>query len=559
MLTNLHVKNLALIEEADVSFTRGLNILSGETGAGKSILIGSINTALGAKAARDMIRTGKDSALIELIFQLDDKETIKKIREAGFDVEDGQVIITRKIFENKSVSRINGETVSLSQLRDITGLLIDIHGQHEHQSLLRKSHHIEILDEFARRETEELRKKISAEFNRYSLLKKEYDSMNLDEEARIRELNFLEFEIDEIEKAQLHIDEEDTLMTEYRKLSNGKHIMNGLSDIYSLAGYENSDGIGENLEKAVKIMLTIGEYDPELSPLKEQLLDLEAQLGDFISSLRDYQENLSLDEEALSNVQSRLDLIHEMKRKYGRTIADVLRHLSESKERLEELLTYEEHKKTLKKELAVTEEMLLSDCNVLTEKRKSCAAVLEQEITRALSDLHFMEVRFEIRFQSIGHPAANGMDDVEFLISTNPGEEPKPLGRIASGGELSRIMLAIKAVLAELDEIDTLIFDEVDAGISGITASCVAGKLSDISHVRQVICISHLPQIVAMADTHFLIEKHTAQERTTTEITKLNQEESVAEIARLLGDATITQNTLESARELKASKKEKKQ
>lgn len=558
MLTNLHVKNLALIEEADVSFTRGLNILSGETGAGKSILIGSINTALGAKATRDMIRTGKDSALIELVFQLEDEQTIGKVKAAGFELEDGQVIITRKIFENKSVSRINGETVSVSQLKDITGLLIDIHGQHEHQSLLKKSHHIEILDEFAHKDVETLRRKIADEFHRYSKMKKEYASMNLDEEGRRRELNFLEFEINEIEQAQLRADEEDELMIEFRKLSNGKHIVNGLGDIYSLVGYESADGAGEKLEKAVKTMLAISEYDPELTVLKDQILDLEAQLGDFVNAIRSYQENLSLDEEALFAVQSRLDLLHEMKRKYGRTIEDVLEHLSESKKRRDELLDYDEHKKTLETALAETEATLLRDCGELTEMRKKYAMVLEQEIIHALSDLHFMEVRFKISFQPLMQPTANGMDDVEFLISTNPGEEPKPLGRVASGGELSRIMLAIKAVLAELDEIDTLIFDEIDTGISGITASCVAAKLHEIGHVRQVICISHLPQIVAMADTHFLIEKYADQEKTTTKIIPLNEEESVREVARLLGGATITQNTLESARELKASKKEKK-
>lgn len=557
MLTNLHVKNLALIEEADVSFNRGLNILSGETGAGKSILIGSINTALGAKAARDMIRAGKDSALIELIFQLDDQATIGQLKAAGFEPEDGQIIITRKIFENKSVSRINGETVSLSQLKDITGLLIDIHGQHEHQSLLKKSHHIEILDEFAHQDVEMLRSKIADEYHQYTRMKKEYDSMNLDEEGRRRELNFLEFEINEIEQAQLRTDEEDELMVEFRKLSNGKHILNGLGAIYSLVGYESADGAGEKLEKAVKTMLSIAEYDPELTVLKDQILDLEAQLGDFTNALRIYQENLSLDEEALSAVQSRLDLLHEMKRKYGRTIEEVLNHLSENRKRRDELLDYDEHRKALETEIVRTEEMLLKDCNELTEKRKKYAVVLEREIIHALSDLHFMEVRFEISIQPLMQPTANGMDDVEFLISTNPGEDPKPLGRVASGGELSRIMLAIKTVLAELDEIDTLIFDEIDTGISGITASCVAAKLHEIGRVRQVICISHLPQIVAMADTHFLIEKHTDLEKTITEIVPLDEEESVHEVARLLGGATITQTTLESARELKASKEKK--
>ncbi len=555
MLTNLHVKNLALIEEADVSFTKGLNILSGETGAGKSILIGSINTALGAKATKDMIRTGKDSALIELIFQLENDETVKKIVEAGFDVEDGQVIITRKISENKSISRINGETVSLAQLKEITGLLIDIHGQHEHQSLMRKSHHLDILDEFSKKETKLLKEKIAKEYSRYIKLKKEYDSMSLDEDERIRELGFLEYEINEIEKANLSPYEEEELMVEFKKLSNGKNIIESLGEIYSLVSYEASDGAAEKLERAVKIMLGIGDYDPNLSPIKDQLLDLEANLGDFINSLRDYQQSFLLDEETLLEVSSRLDLIHEMKRKYGRTVEDVLNHLAKSKERHEALTGYEEKKEGLYAELNALSDELLNDCKLLTEKRKQCAAVLEKRVTLGLSELRFMDAVFQIHFKPLDKPGANGMDDVEFLISTNPGEAPKPLLRIASGGELSRIMLAIKTVLAELDEIDTLIFDEVDAGISGITASCVAEKLMEIGRVRQVICISHLPQIVAMADTHFLIEKHTDSERTSTEIKALGQEESVAEIARLLGGATITKNTLESARELRASKR----
>ncbi len=555
MLTNLHVKNMALIEEADVSFTGGLNILSGETGAGKSILIGSINTAIGAKATKDMIRAGSDSALIELIFQVDNADTAEKLYEAGFEPEDGQIIITRKIYENKSISRINGETVSLSQLRDITGLLIDIHGQHEHQSLLKKSHHIEILDEFSKKDTGALRSKIADEYRAYSRMEKELSSMTLDEEARQRELSFLEFEINEISEARLIPDEEESLMADFRKLSNGKQILNGLSDIYSLVGYESNDGAGEKLEKSVKIMLGIAEFDSDLEPLKDQILDLEAELGDFVSSLRNYQDNLSLDEEALIEVQTRLDLIHEMKRKYGRTIEDVLNYLEECKKKRDDLLKYDERKCQLESELIKTKEMLLTDCEELSKIRREYGSVLQEKITQALLDLHFMEVKFEISFGRLPSFSANGIDDVEFLISTNPGEEPKPLAKIASGGELSRIMLAIKAVLADIDEIDTLIFDEIDTGISGITASCVAVKLSEISQFRQVICISHLAQIVAMADTHFLIEKSADHDRTVTEIRELGEEESVSEIARILGGANITNNTLESARELKRTKK----
>ncbi len=554
MLTNLHVKNMALIEEADVSFTEGLNILSGETGAGKSILIGSINTAIGAKATKDMIRAGSDSALIELIFQVDNAGTAERLIGAGFAPEDGQIIITRKIYENKSISRINGETVSLSQLRDITGLLIDIHGQHEHQSLLKKSHHIEILDEFSKKDTGVLRSKIADEYRTYSRMEKELSSMTLDEEARQRELSFLEFEINEISEARLIPDEEESLMADFRKLSNGKQILNGLSDIYSLVGYESDDGAGEKLEKSVKIMLGIAEFDTDLEPLKDQILDLEAELGDFVSALRNYQDNLSLDEEALIEVQTRLDLIHEMKRKYGRTIEDVLNYLEECRKKRDDLLEYDERKCQLESELVKTKEMLLADCEELSKIRREYAGVLQEKITQALLDLHFMEVKFEISFERLPSFSANGIDDVEFLISTNPGEEPKPLAKIASGGELSRIMLAIKAVLADIDEIDTLIFDEIDTGISGITASCVAAKLSEISQFRQVICISHLAQIVAMADTHFLIEKSADHDRTVTEIRELGEEESVSEIARILGGANITNNTLESARELKRTK-----
>ncbi len=558
MLTNLHVKNMALIEEADVSFTEGLNILSGETGAGKSILIGSINTAIGAKATKDMIRQGCDSALIELIFQVENEQTAEKLTEAGFAPEDGQLIITRKIYENKSISRINGETVSLSQLRDITGLLIDIHGQHEHQSLLKKSQHLTILDEFSNKDTSALREKISEEYKAFSKMEKELSSMNLDDDARQRELSFVEFEINEIESANLKEGEEEDLMADFRKLSNGKQILNGLSDIYSLVGYESNDGAGEKLEKSVKIMLGIAEFDPEISPLKDQILDLEAELGDFVRALSSYQDNLSLDEESLSEIQTRLDLLHELKRKYGRTIEDVLKYLEECRKKRDALLEYDERKARLTEEVSKIQEVLSSDCKELSRIRKEYAAVLEKKITQALSELHFMEVKFEIRFDELPKATANGVDAVEFLISTNPGEEPKPLIKVASGGELSRIMLAIKAVLADIDEIDTLIFDEIDTGISGITASCVAAKLCEISRFRQVICISHLAQIVAMADTHFLIEKSADHDKTVTEIRTLDEVDSVNEIARILGGANITHNTLESARELKQAKYQKK-
>ncbi|MCR5742636.1 MAG: DNA repair protein RecN [Lachnospiraceae bacterium] len=545
MLTNLHVKNMALIEEADVTFENGLNILSGETGAGKSILIGSINLALGARANKDIIRTGKEYALVELTFDISEPELLNKLRELDVDVSEGQIIISRKIYENKSVTRVNGEACPVSQLKSITELLIDVHGQHEHQSLLKKDKHLTILDDYAHSDLSE----VKSLYEEYTSCRRELQGMTLNDEERRRELSFLEFEIGEIEAARLVPDEEEELMESFKKLSNAVNLLNTVASVYESVGYERG-GAGSGIERAVKELLGIVEYDKDLEPLRDQILDIEALMSDFCNALTDYRDNLTVDDEALSNVQSRLDLIHELKRKYGRTIEDILAHLEESKARYQALTDYEERRSELELNIKLIEGKLRDASRKLSKKRKLAALDLQKKIIASLSEMNFLDVRFEIAFSDI-EPTAKGTDDVEFLISTNPGESLKPLERVASGGELSRIMLAIKTVLAKTYYIDTLIFDEIDAGISGITASCVGRMLRNVGTTSQVICISHLPQIVAKADTHFLIEKNVSDDKTFTHIRKLSEEDSVREVARLLGGDNITQNTLISAKELK--------
>jgi len=536
---------MALIEEADVIFENGLNILSGETGAGKSILIGSINLALGARASKDIIRTGKEYALVELTFDISEQELLDKLRALDVDVSEGQIIISRKIYENKSVTRVNGEACPLSVLRDITELLIDVHGQHEHQSLLKKDKHLAILDDYAHSDVEAVKNL----YEEYTSMKREYDSMTLDEEGRRRELSFLEYEIQEIEAASLREGEEDELMEEFKKLSNAVNLLNGVSQIYALMGYEHG-GAGDGVEKAVKEILNIAEYDKDLIPVKDQLLDIESLVSDLCNSLTDYKDNLTVDDEQLSFVQSRLDMIHELKRKYGRTIGEILAHLEKSIAERDKLIDYDNRRQELESLIDVSYEKLMKACRLLSDRRHSSALELQSKIVASLSEMNFLDVKFEINFKETA-PTARGIDDVEFLISTNPGESLKPLEKVASGGELSRIMLSIKTVLARTYYIDTLIFDEIDAGISGITASCVARKLKNVCETSQVICISHLPQIVAKADTHFLIEKNVSDDKTFTHIRKLDEEDSVREVARLLGGDNITENTLISARELK--------
>lgn len=545
MLLELRVKNLALIEKAEVCFKDGLNILTGETGAGKSIIIGSVNMALGGKASRDMIRQGADSAYVELIFAVDEPEKQKRLRELDVDLlEDGILIISKKITPARSISKINDETVTAGRLKEITSLLIDIHGQHEHQSLLYKSKHLQILDDYAKSRTAPLKEEIAHVFHQYQSLSKKLADMNLDQEGRRREADFCRYEIDELEGACLKEGEEEILSARYRRLQHSQKIMENLSEAYDTM--ENA-----RIDAALKSVSQAAEYDGELAGIRDQLYDADAIVSDVLHDVRRYMDEFSFDEEEFVRLEERLDLIHNLQAKYGSTIQEILGKLEEKRRRLKELENYDLVKQNTEKEWKACEAQLEELCGKLSDLRRKEAGKLVKRISQGLKDLNFIDVQFSMEFRRLDQYGAGGYDEAEFMISTNPGMPVRPLGMVASGGELSRIMLAIKAVLADTDDIPTLIFDEIDTGISGRTAQKVSEKLAYIAGNHQVICITHLPQIAAMADAHFEIAKKSDGELTTTFIRELDQEQMIGELARLLGGARITEAVYDNAREMK--------
>lgn len=552
MLTHLHVKNLALIEEAEIDFSEGLNILTGETGAGKSIVIGSVGLALGDKLSRDLLREGADYGLVELVFQVSRESQRKRLLELGVVPEEDQVIISRKILDKRSMNRINGETVSLSQLKETASVLIDIHGQHEHQSLLQKKKHLEILDEFSKEELEPVKAELAKAYHRFKELSKKQEEAKLDEESRLREISLLEFQLDEIEKAGIVLGEDEELEQQYRRMTHGKRIMEAAGAAYGMTGYEEPQAAGGMIGHALRELQSVASYDEELSPLLEQLSDIDGLLNDFNRDMAEYLTSLEFSGETFYQTEERLNLLNQLKAKYGKTLEQVLAWQEESRERLKRLLDYDAYLLELKEDLEATEEELSKLCDQATMIRKKEAERLCRKIREHLVDLNFLDVSFEMQFETLPGYTALGRDDVEFLISVNPGEPMRPLMKIASGGELSRIMLAIKTVLADKDDIDAVIFDEIDVGISGRTAQKVSEKMMLIGKTRQVICITHLAQIAAMADSHYRIEKLVKNGETRTRIRKLKKEEEIEELARILGGAKITDAVMKNAEEMKA-------
>ena len=545
MLLELQVKNLALIEQAQVEFGEGLNILTGETGAGKSIIIGSVNMALGGKASKDSIRQGADSAYIELLFSVggDAQREALKAMEI-FPSEDETLIISRKILPTRSVSKINDETVTTAKLRQVTALLMDIHGQHEHQSLMDIHKHLEILDAYGKGKIASWKEKIRREYQEYRKLKEKLSSMETGQEDRLREADFCRFEIENIEEAALKEGEEEELTSRYRKLSHMQRIMEALSSAYEVLE-------GDSLGRAVRDVDQVAGFDEDLSPIRDQLLDLEALSNELERSIQEYMDGCQFEESEFRQIEERLDVIRGLQAKYGPTIAQVFKVLEEKKKRLEELENYDEIREELKRKLSEAEKVLAGDCEQLSAIRNAAGKILAEKIKESLIDLNFLEVEFVMEFRRLDHYTIEGFDEAEFLISTNPGQPVRPLKAVASGGELSRIMLAIKTVLADTDEIPTLIFDEIDTGISGRTAQKVSEKLKEISRTHQVICITHLPQIASMADSHFEIAKSIKGKETVTNIRRLGREESIDELARFLGGAEITEAVRKNAKEMK--------
>ena len=548
MLLALEVKNLALIEKEEIEFLDGLNILTGETGAGKSIILGALSLALGAKVEKSLLRDESQEAYVEAVFSVRDEGTQKRLQDMDIDVSDSEVILSRRISASRSVAKINGESVPAKKLKEAGALLIDIYGQQEHVSLLKKGVHLALLDEYAitrNSEMAEKLKQVAEAYRAYRRVEKEYAQSVSDDGEREKELVFLRHEVEEIESAKLSEGEDQALEEDYERLSHSQKILEACGVSQQAIG---ENGASDALGRALRELSAVAEYDPALSDIEASLADAEALLSDVQRELASYIDSAEYD------VEERLNTINRLKDKYGATLEEVLEALAEKSAQIEKLEDYEHYLEELserRKEAAAQYERAAAEVSRL---RKEAAEALSVEVAAELSDLNFLDVAFSMSFEQVS-PQANGFDDAQFVISLNPGAPLRPLKEIASGGELSRIMLAIKTVLARGDAIDTLIFDEIDTGISGRTAQAVAEKLRRVGAAHQVICITHLPQIAAQANRHFRIEKHIEGEATVSSIFALDEEGAVEELARMLGGARITEAVRENAREMRREAK----
>ena len=552
MLDRLLVKDLALIEKSVVEFSGGLNVLTGETGAGKSILLGSIQLALGQKANKDLIRHGKEQAIVELDFSLTEEE-VRRIQslEEDLELEEERLLIRRKISEKKSDIRVNDLGLTLVKLREITGGLLDLHGQHEHQSLLREGSHLEIIDGFRKKQGGKLLEEVAEAYHLLQEKKKALQKFSLKEEERKRELDFLDFEIQELAEAHLSEGEEAELTKEYSLYEN----MDRLKSLL-LSAKESLEEM--DFHRPIQAVEEAKDFDESLKGLSDSLYDLEAVGEDCLRSLDHYLDHAEVDEEKLFTLGERLEQIRRVMMKHGGTEAKALAALAKKEERRTFLLDYEKDEEKAKKAIVEQEKILREKALLLSKERQEDAKVLAKQIQGEMQEMGFLDTKFEFHFQEKKEPTEKGLDEVEAYVSLNPGEPLRPLREVGSGGELSRIMLSIKTVLADTDGVSTLIFDEIDTGISGRTAEKVGEKLQKIAKNHQVILITHLPQIAAKADHHFLIEKTVEEGTTHTRIHPLAEKESIEELARLLGGDEISEASLENARELKAKSKAKK-
>ena len=552
MLDRLLVKDLALIEKSVVEFSGGLNVLTGETGAGKSILLGSIQLALGQKANKDLIRHGKEQAIVELDFSLTEEE-VRRIQalEEDLELEEERLLIRRKISEKKSDIRVNDLGLTLAKLREITGGLLDLHGQHEHQSLLREGSHLEIIDGFRKKQGGKLLEEVADAYHLLQEKKRALQKFSLNEEERTRELDFLDFEIQELADAHLSEGEEAELTKEYSLYEN----MDRLKSLL-LSAKESLEEM--DFHRPIQAVEEAKDFDESLKGLSDSLYDLEAVGEDCLRSLDHYLDHAEVDEEKLFTLGERLEQIRRVMMKHGGTEAKALAALAKKEERRTFLLDYEKDEEKAKKAIVAQEKLLREKALLLSKERQEDAKVLAKQIQGEMQEMGFLDTKFEFHFQEKKEPTEKGLDEVEAYVSLNPGEPLRPLREVGSGGELSRIMLSIKTVLADTEGVSTLIFDEIDSGISGRTAEKVGEKLQKIAKNHQVILITHLPQIAAKADHHFLIEKTVENGVTHTGIHPLTEKESIEELARLLGGDEISEASLENARELKAKSKAKK-
>ena len=546
MLNLLHIENIAVIECADITFDRGFNILTGETGAGKSIVIDAISAILGERAYRDMIRTGASKASVQAVFS--GVPNLPWFEENGVEYDD-QIVIQRQIFlDGKNVCRVNGTPVSVSILRKLGIQLINIHGQHDSASLFDEENHLIFLDSFA--DNEALRLVYGEKFALVSDLRRQIDRMSMDESEKLRRVETLKFQIAQIEKANLKSGEDDELEARRKVLQNAEKLSDGLDEATEcLYGGEESDGAAALLSQAERALAKLSRYTDSFAQLQEKVADLMYQVQDAAEEVRDARDDLSYSADELEQIETRLDTIHKLRRKYGASCDDILAYLENAKRELDEIEFSDAHMERLKGKLQKAEKEAWAAADALRENRKAAAERLSARILTELAQLDMPRVQFQCEFTEIPL-SAGGADAVAFFMSANAGESLKPMSKVASGGELARIMLAMKNVLAEKDQVNTLIFDEVDTGVSGRAAQRVAEKLKAVASHKQVLCVTHLPQLAALADTHLLIAKEERQGRTYTSVTPLDLEGRKRELARIIGGTNITETTLKSAEEM---------
>lgn len=546
MLTLLHIENIAVIEQADISFNRGFNILTGETGAGKSIIIDAISAILGERAYREVIRTGTEKAFVSAVF--DGVPELPWFAEFGVPYEP-ELLIQREVFlDGRNLCKVNGRGVTVSQLRALGRRLITIHGQHDSQQLFDEQTHLGLLDAFAA--DGELLSEYGSAWERVRACRAELDRLNLDESEKARRQEMLQFQIKELERANLQAGEDEALEQRQKLLLNGEKLSAALNEaVTALFGDEDSRGGTELLDDALAALGGVLRYDDSLRGTHDRLRELSFALADAGEELRDYRDRLGDTEAELDEIGARLDLIHKLRRKYGSSCAEMLDYLARAKAELDDILFADEKLKQAEKALAAAEAAAKAVALRLHELRAQAAKELERRICAELAELNMPGVRFLCEFQELPL-GPDGTDGLRFLMSANAGEAVKPLARVASGGELARIMLAMKNVMAAQDSVSTLIFDEVDAGVSGRAAQKVAEKLRSVARGRQVLCVTHLPQIAALAEHHLLISKSERQGRTYTEVTALDRSGRIRELARMIGGAVITETTLRSAEEM---------
>ena len=551
MLERIIIRNIALIEALDIELHPGLNVLTGETGAGKSIIIDGVNLILGERANKEIISTGKQKARVEAFFNIKNNEMVKKqLCEAGIEVENDSMAVVREITASgKSLSRINGEIVSLAMLRNITDSLVDVHGQHEHQSLLKPQKHIGMIDAYAETEILPVRQKVNALYSEYKKINSLLNAGFLSEGERERRMDILSYQIREIESAELSENEENEINEELLLLSNAERISCELEKSGELISGDR--GALENLRLAAEAMADISEFSNRYSQLHTKLDGLFYELEDASYELRDMRLNYEYDPERLNELENRLDIINSMKRKYGGSVSAVLDFKAKAEDELAQIKGSEQRREKLTKERSQTEKEYRKEAQKLTQLRKAAAQKLEKTVTGQLKDLGMGKAEFSVKFYETNDDIRpDGMDDLEFMLSANSGEPLKPLAKVASGGELSRIMLALKTACAEADGVETLIFDEIDTGISGRTAVAVGEKMADAAKTHQVLSITHLPQIASFADCHFLVEKRSSGEKTETTLRKLSRKERCVELARIMGSVDPDEAAVKYAGEL---------